>query len=210
TTGADTVSGTSGDDTVNATAATLNAGDQLTGGAGTDVLALYGSGEFRGDQLAVFTGFESITLNNFTGGGGTVYLGNSSITVTGYGSGSEVLVLGSGAVTFMGGGNRSEAISESASNWNAGNAIDGGSGYGNVSLNSSGSDNAIYDLTTNTLTHSIADFRSGRPAKCARVGLCFQTGRSLRRSTRAFWRIISTWPDSRGAFASIEERSSSR
>ena len=66
TTGSDTVTGTATNDTVNGTAATLNAGDSLTGGAGTDTLALYGSGTFRVDQLATFTGFESITLNNFT------------------------------------------------------------------------------------------------------------------------------------------------
>ena len=68
TTGSDTVTGTASNDTVNGTAATLNAGDSLTGGAGTDTLALYGSGTFRVDQLATFTGFESITLNNFTSG----------------------------------------------------------------------------------------------------------------------------------------------
>jgi hypothetical protein len=59
TTGADTVVGSASDDTVNGTAATLNAGDSLTGGAGTDVLALYGSGAFW---------VEGITLNNFTSG----------------------------------------------------------------------------------------------------------------------------------------------
>ena len=42
---------------MNGTAATLNSGDSLTGGAGTDALALYGSGTFRVDQLATFTGF---------------------------------------------------------------------------------------------------------------------------------------------------------
>ena len=52
--------------TVYATAATLNAGDSLTGGAGTDVLALVGSGTFRVDQLATFTGFERIRLDNAT------------------------------------------------------------------------------------------------------------------------------------------------
>ena len=36
TVGADTVVGGAADDTVNGTAATLNAGDSLTGGAGTD------------------------------------------------------------------------------------------------------------------------------------------------------------------------------
>ena len=66
TAGADTVVGGAADDTVYATAATLNAGDSLTGGAGTDVLALVGSGTFRVDQLASFTGFERIRLDNAT------------------------------------------------------------------------------------------------------------------------------------------------
>ena len=152
TTGSDTVTGTAGNDTVNGTAATLNSGDSLTGGAGTDTLALYGSGTFRVDQLATFTGFESITLNNFTSGAATLYLGSQSIAVTGYGSGSEQVYLGSGAVTFQGGSGSNYVYSTSASNWNAGNSIDGGSN-GHIYLNSNGSDNAVYDLTTNTLSH---------------------------------------------------------
>ena len=42
TTGSDTVAGTANNDTVNGTAGTLNTGDSLAGGAGTDVLALVG------------------------------------------------------------------------------------------------------------------------------------------------------------------------
>ena len=129
TTGSDTVTGTAANDTVNGTAATLNSGDSLTGGAGTDTLALYGSGTFRVDQLATFTGFESITLNNFTSGMANLYLGSQSVAVTGYGSGSEQVYLGSGAVTFQGGSGSNSVYSTSASNWNAGNSIDGGS-YG--------------------------------------------------------------------------------
>ena len=60
----DTVVGVAVDDTVYAIAATLNAGDSLTGGAGTDVLSLSGTGTFRIDQLAAFPGFEQIALNN--------------------------------------------------------------------------------------------------------------------------------------------------
>src|SRR5262245_1221831 len=86
TVGADTVVGGATDDTVNGTAATLNAGDSLTGGAGTDTLALYGSGEFRVDQLATFTGFESITLNagNDAHPDAHLYLGSQSVAVTGF------------------------------------------------------------------------------------------------------------------------------
>jgi hypothetical protein len=149
TVGADTVAGGAANDTVNGTAATLNAGDSLTGGAGTDVLALYGSGEFRVDQLPTFTGFEGITLNNFTSGWTTLYLGSQSVAVTGYGSGSEQVLLGSGAVTFQGGSGSNYVSSTSASNWNAGNSIDGGS-RGTIQLNLNGSDSALYDLTTRT------------------------------------------------------------
>jgi Tryptophan-rich Synechocystis species C-terminal domain/Cadherin domain/RTX calcium-binding nonapeptide repeat (4 copies) len=154
TVGADTVAGATSDDTVNGTAATLNAGDSLTAGAGTDTLALSGSGTFRVDQLATFTGFEGITLNNSTSDYALLYLGSQSISVNGYGSGPEQVYLGTGAVTFQGGGSRDYVMSTSASNWNARNSIDGGSVY----LNSSGQysseyDNATYDLTTNTLTN---------------------------------------------------------
>jgi hypothetical protein len=145
---------------VNGTAATLNSGDRLSGGAGTDVLALYGSGDFRVDQLATFTGFESITLNNFTSGGASLYLGSQSIAVTGYGSGSEYLSLGNGAVTFQGGAGYNSVSSSSPSNWTAGNSIDSGS-RGEVDLNTSGSANATYDLTTNTLTHVSYLYGSG-------------------------------------------------
>ena len=135
TVGADTVVGGAADDTVNGTAATLNAGDSLTGGAGTDTLALYGDGEFRVDQLATFTGFESITLNNGTGYGANLYLGSQSVAVIGEPAADRVY-LGSGAVTFQGGSGSNYVHSNSASNWNAGNSIDGGS-FG-IYLNSNG------------------------------------------------------------------------
>jgi hypothetical protein len=61
TTGTDTIVDTSGNDTVYATAATLNAGDRLTGGGGIDTLALYDTGIFPVDALATFTGCARIT-----------------------------------------------------------------------------------------------------------------------------------------------------
>jgi hypothetical protein len=74
TPGTDTIVAGPGD-TVNGTAVTLNPGDSLTG-AGNDTLALWGSGGFQVDQLATFTGFESITINNFTTSGAALYLGS--------------------------------------------------------------------------------------------------------------------------------------
>jgi Ca2+-binding RTX toxin-like protein len=85
TTGNDTIVTPSSGSTVYATAATLNAGDSLTGGAGTDVLTLVGSGTFRVDQLASFTGFESIRLDNATNSGASLYLGGQPIKVDGTG-----------------------------------------------------------------------------------------------------------------------------
>src|SRR6478609_8472622 len=78
TTGSDTVTGTATNDTVNGTAATLNSGDSLTGGAGTDTLVL-GGGTLRVDQLATFTGFESIRLTSGTST--DLYLGSQSVAV---------------------------------------------------------------------------------------------------------------------------------
>jgi FG-GAP-like repeat/RTX calcium-binding nonapeptide repeat (4 copies) len=144
TTGPDTINGTGADDTVNGTAATLNAGDRLTGGAGTDVLALYGSGSFRVDQLAVFTGFETISLNNFTNGGAYLYLGNQSVKVAGVGSGSEWI----------------ESLS--AANWSATNVVDGSAAQSlYLQLNTSGTANASYDLKTNTFTHLAGLYGNG-------------------------------------------------
>ena len=135
TVGPDTINGTGADDTVNGTAVTLNAGDQLTGGAGIDVLALYGSGTFRADQLAAFAGFESIALNNFTNGTAYLYIGNQPIKVTGVGSGFEYV------------------LSLSAANWNASNVIDGSSAPNLIlQLNANFAANAIYDLRSNTFT----------------------------------------------------------
>jgi hypothetical protein len=146
TVGADTVSGTASNDTVNGTAATLGAGDSLAGGGGTDVLALYGSGSFQVDQLATFTGFESITLNNFTNGAATLVLGSQPIAVTGYGSGTENLYLGSGAITFQGGSGSNTIFSNSALSWNAGNVINGGgsSQGATLYLNWNSAANAIF------------------------------------------------------------------
>ncbi len=86
TTGNDTFVAPDSGSTVYATAATLNAGDSLTGGAGIDVLALIGSGTFRVDQLAKFTGFERITLDNATYSSAQLHLGGQPVEVdaTGY------------------------------------------------------------------------------------------------------------------------------
>src|SRR5262249_25679061 len=87
TTGDDTIVAPLSGATVYGTAATLNAGDSLTGGTGTDVLELIGSGTFRVDQLASFTGFESIKLNNATYSSAYLTLGSQPIEVdvSGYG-----------------------------------------------------------------------------------------------------------------------------
>ena len=86
TTGNDTIVTPFSGSTVYATAATLNAGDSLTGGAGTDVLALVGSGSFGLGQLATFTGFERIRLDNATNQSASLTLGSQPIEVdaTGY------------------------------------------------------------------------------------------------------------------------------
>ena len=88
---------------MNGTAATLNAGDSLTGGAGNDVLALYGSGTFHVDQLAIFTGFGSITLNNFTQWCCHSLSRQPADCGDGIWVRAGIIFLGSGAITFQGG-----------------------------------------------------------------------------------------------------------
>src|SRR4051812_42406007 len=135
--GTDTVVAGAADDSASATAATLNAGDSLTGGAGTDVLTLIGSGTFGVDQLATFTGFERIGLNNATTSYAFLSLGSQPIEVDATGSVSIGV--------------------NSLSNWNDSNIIRGDAS-GTTSLNFYGNFNSqptptTYDLTSNTLSH---------------------------------------------------------
>jgi hypothetical protein len=105
TTGPDTFVGDPGGNTVYATAATLNSGDSLTGGAGTDVLVLIGTGTFRIDQLATFTGFEQIKLDNETTSFANVTLGSQPIEVD--------------SIGYL------EIFISSPSNWNGSDIING-------------------------------------------------------------------------------------
>ena len=142
TTGPDTVVGGPTGNTVYATAATLNAGDSLTGGAGIDVLDLIGSGTFSVDQLAGFTAFESIKVDNPTNSVASLTLGGQPIEVdvTGY-LGIQV---------------------NSPSNWNSSDIINGDpSSFTTLIFNnfnilpppSSLPSPVTYDLTSNTLSH---------------------------------------------------------
>jgi hypothetical protein len=81
TPGIDTVVMPSSGGTVYATAATLNAGDSLTGGGGVDILELIGAGTFRVDQLADFSGFQNITLDNATSSYAFLALGGQPVEV---------------------------------------------------------------------------------------------------------------------------------
>ena len=139
TTGNDTFVAPSSGSAVYARAATLNAGDSLTGGAGTDVLALVGNGTFRVDQLASFTGFERITLDN---------VGNA----TNYAN----LTLGSQPIEVDATGFLTIQVN-SLSNWNGSNIINDDASY-TVSTTYIGFSNnqplpVTYDLTSNTFSH---------------------------------------------------------
>jgi hypothetical protein len=139
TTGDDTIVMPPSGGTVYATAATLNAGDSLTGGAGTDVLELVGAGTFNLAQLASFTGFWSVKLENATNSGASLTLGSQSIAVdaTGY---LNIQV-------------------NSLSNWNGSDVINGdaSTSFPTTSLfftNSSYPPQPLtYDLTANTFSH---------------------------------------------------------
>ncbi|HMN88333.1 MAG TPA: tandem-95 repeat protein, partial [Bauldia sp.] len=81
------------------TATTLNAGDSLAGGAGHDVLALYGNGAYRLDQVAAFSDFDEVQLvTDSLSGTMEVHLPGEldlDVTATGVSSDSSLsLVLG--------------------------------------------------------------------------------------------------------------------
>src|SRR5262249_52367508 len=124
--------------TVYGTAATLTPGDSLTGGAGTDVLSLVGSGNFNVDQLATFTGFEKITLDNPTLQSAFLTLGGQPI---------EVDVTGSAAI-----------FANSPANWNGSNVIKGElSNTTNVYFGNNNTAYPVtYDLTSNTFSNVYA------------------------------------------------------
>jgi Hint domain len=139
TTGIDTIVMPSSGGTVYATAATLNAGDSLTGGGGTDILELIGAGTFRVDQLAAFTGFRDITLDNATSSYAFLTLGSQPV---------EVDVTGN-----------LDIYAYSPSGWNGSDIINGDTSQ---SFNTTGvffynqsypSTPVTYDLTSNTFSH---------------------------------------------------------
>jgi hypothetical protein len=83
----DTFVGGAGGNIVYGTAATLNAGDSLTGGSGNNLLQLIGRGSFNLDQLAGFTGFKTIKVENATNTYANLILGGgqpTEIEATGY------------------------------------------------------------------------------------------------------------------------------
>jgi hypothetical protein len=139
TTGADTFVGGAGDNTVYGTSATLNAGDSLTGGSGTNVLDLIGSGSFDISQLAAFTGFQRININNATSWYASLVLNDQAIEVDARGY-LDIFV-------------------NSPSNWNASDIINGDTSYSYDTTylyfgNSSGvaQQTSTYDLTSPTLS----------------------------------------------------------
>ena len=135
TTGNDTVVAPASGSTVYANAATLNAGDSLTGGSGTDILELIGAGSFDLSSLTNFSGFEKVELQNAGSQFALLTLGGQPVEVdlTGYG---EVLV-------------------SSPSNWNGSDVINGDiSASTYIIFNSPTYGSQVtYDLTSNTLTN---------------------------------------------------------
>ena len=127
TAGVDMLPGSPDSLTVNATAVTLSSGDSLNAGAtGTDVLMLFGSGQFNLNTPGVLTGFEQVTLSNnsnqiayvtlrtgmatsFTASGAQgayIYTNDQASTIATGSATDYIYMLSTGAVTAnLGGGN---------------------------------------------------------------------------------------------------------
>ena len=113
----DTFVGTVADETVQGTALTLNAGDSLDGGAGYDVLQLFGSGNFDLSALAQFTGFEQVDLTNIAGGVSNLTLRDGldlTVNVDNEANGGGTVTLGSGTTTLNLGTSYSYSVFDSS------------------------------------------------------------------------------------------------
>ncbi|WP_342710725.1 VCBS domain-containing protein [Bradyrhizobium sp. B124] len=146
-TGNDSVSFTSGINTVNGaigTGATLNTGDSLTGGTGTDTLAISGSsGSFDLNSLATFTGFENVTLS---GTGDSLTLKNGQNLTVNAGSGNTItLGTGNDAVSFTSGTNTVNATIGTGATLNSGDSLTGGTGTDTLAISGN---SATFDLNS--------------------------------------------------------------
>ena len=144
TTGIDWIVGTSGNDTVYATSATLNSWDHLIGGGGVDTLVLNGGGTFHVDQLVSFSGFSTITYNNGSASA-ELYLGNQAVSVTKTGTYPAWIYLGTGAATVYGNAYSNYVVSNDSNSWNTNNAF--------YSVSSIDLDGTYYDLTANKFSN---------------------------------------------------------
>ncbi|MDR9808892.1 beta strand repeat-containing protein [Rhizobium hidalgonense] len=137
-TGNDTVSFTGGANTVNGTiGATLNSGDRLSGGSGTDMLVISGAGSFNLNSLATFTGFENV---NLTGTGKSLTLRNGQNLVVNAGTGNTVtLGTGNDTVSFTGGTNTVSGTIGAGATLNSSDRLTGGSGTDTLVISGSGS-----------------------------------------------------------------------
>jgi Ca2+-binding RTX toxin-like protein len=156
TSGADSIQGTAGNDTIIAVAGSLSAGDSINGGGGKNLLQLFGAGSFDLSQpaalrhISVVQGAneaQAVTLSGsanlvFRGGNGdsviTSLAGNDSIatgagntTVHG-GSGNDLITAGSGAdLIFAGSGHatvRGGSGNDTINGGDGGDRIAAGSG----------------------------------------------------------------------------------
>ena len=167
TTGADSV-GTSGNDWITATAATLNSGDSLVGGDGFDTISLSGSGVFNFSTLASFSGFERIqggsadqTIILKDGLSLTVDLGSGHNTLTAA-SGNTLVVTHGGTDTITGGSGsltvRAEAGVSTIIAGSGGSHLD--IGYGTVNL-TAGSGVDVIDIGHGSGQATVSGFAQG-------------------------------------------------
>jgi Ca2+-binding RTX toxin-like protein len=140
TTGNDSFSdGSAVDNEIRGTASTLNNGDQLDGGGGTDALVLYGAGTYRLDSLAQFEGMEEVRLVNGINATTDLYLRDGvDLFVTGS-SQRDYFYLGTGKETINAGGGSDFFWAYSNDDLD-GDVLDGGAGTDYIRLQTSSVD----------------------------------------------------------------------
>ncbi|MBB6307769.1 cadherin-like domain-containing protein, partial [Xanthobacter tagetidis] len=144
TTASDVVTASADDQTVYGTSGTLNPGDSLAGGGGTDALVLLGDGVFDLASLAAFSGFEEVRLvNDFNTAGASLKLRDGvDLSVTGSAS-DDVFILSTGADKIDGGTGFDTFRIESTADLTTADQLRGGDDLDYLLLSS----DETYDLT---------------------------------------------------------------
>ncbi|TAD87246.1 MAG: hypothetical protein EAZ99_17970, partial [Alphaproteobacteria bacterium] len=148
-TGAETITGTAGNDTFTAATGTLGAGERVVGAGGSDTLHLTGGGAFNLNGVLGLTSIHRITTDNVAT---SVILPNDGISRLLLGSGNDTITIGAGtSVNTIWGGAGSDEVTLGGGNFTS-VVSNGGLDTGSMLISVSGNPNATIFADGDTIT----------------------------------------------------------